>query len=245
MPDQYLAHPLKPEIILENDAFVAINKPSGLLSVPDRKQSEVSLKDLLLAKYGSIFTVHRLDKGTSGVIVFAKNEIAHKQLSALFEGRDVEKYYQGLVYGVPAHDEGSIDAPIAEHPGNNGKMITHSKGKASLTDYKILEKFRLYSWLEFRIHTGRTHQIRVHMQHQGHSIVCDELYSDGTPLLLSSIKKKFNLSKKEEEERPLLNRLALHSHLLKFEFDGEAITLEAPLPKDLRAALQQLEKHNK
>lgn len=245
MPDQYLPHPSKPEILFENDAFVAINKPSGLLSVPDRKQSEVSLKDLLLKKYGSIFTVHRLDKDTSGVIVFAKDEAAHKQLSALFEGRDVEKYYQGLVYGVPPHTEGSINAPIAEHPANNGKMITHTKGKASLTDYKILEQFRLYSWLEFRIHTGRTHQIRVHMQHMGHSIVCDELYSDGAPLLLSTIKKKFNLSKKEDEERPLLNRLALHSHLLKFNFNEEPVTLEAPLPKDLRAALQQLEKHNK
>lgn len=235
----------KLEIIYENDFFVAINKPTGLLSVPDRKQSEVSLKDMLINKYGSIFTVHRLDRDTSGIIVFAKDEASHKQLSALFEGREIEKYYQGLVYGHVTHAYGSVDAPIMEHPGNNGKMITHSKGKYSLTDYEVQEHFRLFTWMRFRIHTGRTHQIRVHMQHIGHSIVCDELYSSGEPVLLSSIKRKFNLSKKEDEEKPLLGRLALHSSLLKFTFNDEVLSLEAPLPKDLRATLQQLEKHNK
>lgn len=245
MPDQPTIKPVKLEIIFENEYFLAINKPSGLLSVPDRKQSEVSLKDLLIRKYGSIFTVHRLDRDTSGVIVFAKDEATHKQLSALFEGREVEKYYLGLVYGTLHQPQGSVDAPIAEHPGANGKMITHTKGKASLTDYEVLESFRLFSWMRFRIHTGRTHQIRVHMQHIGHAIVCDELYSNGEPLLLSSLKRKYNLSKKEEEERPLLGRLALHSATLTFEFNGDPITLEAPLPKDLRAMLQQLEKHGK
>lgn len=229
-------------IITENDQFVAINKPSGLLSVPDRKQSEPSLKDMLLQKYGSIFTVHRLDKGTSGVIVFAKNEESHKQLSLLFEGREIEKYYHGLVYGQVYPEQGSVDAAIMEHPAGNGKMITHAKGKASLTDYEVEKTFRLYSWLKFRIHTGRTHQIRVHMQHLGHSIVCDELYGNGEPIYLSALKRKYNLSKKEDAERPILGRLGLHSSLLKFELNGEAFELEAPLPKDLRALLQQLEK---
>jgi 23S rRNA pseudouridine955/2504/2580 synthase/23S rRNA pseudouridine1911/1915/1917 synthase len=246
MPDQQpTTKPVKLDIIFENEFFLAINKPSGMLSVPDRKQSEISLKDILIQKYSNIFTVHRLDRGTSGVIVFAKDEATHKQLSALFEGRDIEKYYLGLVYGTLYAPQGSVDAPIAEHPGKNGKMITHTKGKASLTDYEVLEAFRLFSWVKFRIHTGRTHQIRLHMQHIGHSIVCDELYSNGEPVLLSSLKRKFNLSKKEDEERPLLNRLALHSSLLKFELNGETMVLEAPLPKDLRALLQQLEKHNK
>lgn len=233
-------------IILENDQFIAINKPSGLLSVPDRKQSEPSLKDMLLAKYGSIYTVHRLDKDTSGVIVFAKDEQTHKDLSALFEGREVEKYYQGMVYGVLFPESGSVDAPIMEHPAGNGKMVTHAKGKHSLTDYELQQAFRLYSWVKFRIHTGRTHQIRVHMQHIGHAIVCDDLYSKGDPIYISSLKKKnFKLSKSEEEERPILGRLALHSSLLKFELNGEKFELEAPLPKDLRATLQQLEKHQR
>ncbi|BAV08984.1 23S rRNA pseudouridine955/2504/2580 synthase/23S rRNA pseudouridine1911/1915/1917 synthase [Filimonas lacunae] len=233
-------------IIFENDQFIAINKPSGLLSVPDRKQSEPSLKDMLLAKYGSIFTVHRLDKDTSGVIVFAKDEETHKALSALFEGREVEKYYQGMVYGIPYPEKGSVDAAIMEHPAGNGKMITHAKGKASLTDYEVQQAFRLYSWLKFQIHTGRTHQIRVHMQHLGHAIVCDDLYSNGEPIFISALKKKnYNLNKNELNERPILGRLALHSWLLKFELNGEVFELEAPLPKDLRATLQQLEKHQR
>jgi 23S rRNA pseudouridine955/2504/2580 synthase/23S rRNA pseudouridine1911/1915/1917 synthase len=140
--------------------------------------------------------------------------------------------------------EGSIDAPIMEHPGKQFKMITHRKGKPSLTDYKVEQEFGTYSWLSFQIHTGRTHQIRVHMSHIGHPIVCDELYGDGQPILLSSIKRKFKLSKDVLEERPILNRLALHSARLKFTAaNGEQFDLEAPLQKDLKALLQQLEKN--
>ncbi|SJZ76342.1 23S rRNA pseudouridine955/2504/2580 synthase [Sediminibacterium ginsengisoli] len=233
---------MRPDIIAENDQFIALNKPSGLLSIPDRAGEEISLKDILKEKYGQIYTIHRLDKDTSGIIVFAKNEDSHKQLSALFEGRDVEKYYVGLVHGILMNSSGSIDAPIMEHPGKTAKMITHVKGKASLTDYEVLETFRQYSWLQFRIHTGRTHQIRVHMQHIGHSIVCDEIYGDPSPVLLSALKKKFKLSKADEEERPILSRLALHSHKLSFTLNNERFELEAPLPKDLRAVLQQLKK---
>jgi 23S rRNA pseudouridine955/2504/2580 synthase/23S rRNA pseudouridine1911/1915/1917 synthase len=207
-------------------------------------QSEPSLKDILLQKYGSIYTVHRLDKGTSGIIVFAKDEATNKQLSILFEERSVQKFYVGLVNGNPMNAEGSIDAPIMMHPGDNGTMIINPKGKPSLTDYKVVENFKFYSWIQFQIHTGRTHQIRVHMKHIGHSIVCDELYGDGKPVLLSSIKKKFNLSKKEDEERPMLGRLALHSWKLIFTFNNEEFSLEAEPPKDLRATLQQLRKHN-
>lgn len=230
------------DIIFENEQFIAINKPSGLLSIPDRLGQEISVKDLLKQKLGSIYTVHRLDRDTSGVIVFAKTEEAHKELSQLFEGREMEKYYVGLVYGQMMNSSGSIDAPIMEHPGKTTKMMTHAKGKLSLTDYEVLESFRLYSWVQFRIHTGRTHQIRVHMQHIGHSIVCDEIYGDAKPVLLSSLKKNFKLAKIAEEEKPILARLALHSSRLKFTLGGETFELEAPLPKDLRAVLQQLRK---
>ena len=230
------------EIIFENDQFIALNKPSGLLSIPDRLGQEISLKDILKEKYGSIYTVHRLDRDTSGIIVFAKTEESHKELSALFEGREMEKYYVGLVYGNMMNSEGSIDAPIMEHPGKATKMMTHAKGKISLTDYTVLESFRTYSWVRFRIHTGRTHQIRVHMQHIGHSIVCDEIYGDPKPLLLSSMKRNFKLSKTAAEERPILARLALHSQKLQFSLGGETYVLEAESPKDLRAVLQQLRK---
>ncbi len=232
-------------IIFENDDFIVLNKPSGMLSIPDRTQSQTSLKDHLLNRYGSIFTVHRLDKDTSGVIVFAKNEFTHKHLSVQFEERSTDKIYTGLVLGKPAANTGVIDEPIAEHFSQKGMMMIAAKGKPSITEYKILEPFKLFTWMQFHILTGRTHQIRVHMKHIGHSIACDELYGDGKPILLSSFKKKFNLSKSAEEERPILNRLALHAAQLSFK-DEAGIThhFDAPLPKDLKALLQQLKKWN-
>ncbi|NOT49666.1 MAG: RluA family pseudouridine synthase [Chitinophagaceae bacterium] len=233
-------------VVFENDDLVAFNKPSGLLSIPDREGKEVSLKTLLKEKYGQIFTVHRLDKDTSGVIVFAKNEIAHKFLSKQFEERQTKKIYQGLVIGSLVEKKGTIDDPIAEHPALNGTMIIHRKGKESLTDYEVLEDYRIYSFIQFRIHTGRTHQIRVHMMNIGNPIVCDPLYGDGKPVLVSSLKSKFKLSKDIEEERPILGRLALHSFQLSFkDVNGEMIELEASLPKDMRATLQQLAKRKK
>lgn len=236
---------MKLDILIDNNHFVAINKPSGMLSIPDRMQSEISLKDILIEQYGSIYTVHRLDKDTSGIIVFAKDADSHKQLSQQFEGREVEKFYLGLVNGTLSSKEGNIDEPIMEHPGKNGSMIIHAKGKSSQTDYKVLEDFGIFSWVEFQIHTGRTHQIRVHSKHIGHSIVCDPIYGDGKPVLISSLKKKYNLAKSEEEEKPILSRLALHSYKLKFSFNDEVFSLEAEPPKDLRALLQQLRKWKK
>ena len=122
-------------------------------------------------------------------------------------------------------------------------MIVHRNGKISVTDYEVLEDFRSYSWVQFQIHTGRTHQIRLHMKDIGHPIACDEIYGDNKTVLLSSLKKKFKLSKDAEEERPLLKRLALHALRLKLkDADGKEYDWDAPLPKDLRAVLQQLRK---
>ena len=235
---------INPEIIFENDSFIVINKPTGMLSIPDRMQSETSLKDILLEKYGTIFTVHRLDKDTSGIIIFAKTEEAHKYFSRLFEERKIEKYYQGLVLGSPAEKKGTMDAPISEHPLQKGLMVVHRNGKPSVTDYEVVEEHKSFSLLQFQLHTGRTHQIRVHCKNMGHPLACDELYGDGKPVLLSSIKKKFKLSRHDEEERPMLNRLALHSWRLKFtDANGKMIDLKAELPKDIRALLQQLKKN--
>jgi 23S rRNA pseudouridine1911/1915/1917 synthase len=233
------------EYILEEDEnLVAINKPSGLLTIPGREGKETSLKQILKSKYGEIFTVHRLDKDTSGMVVFAKNEESHKQLSQLFEARETIKIYNGFVLGSPSQKSGTINEPIAEHTVKKGLMTVHKKGKESITEYEVLESFKLYSWMQFKILTGRTHQIRVHMKHLGNPIVCDELYGDGKPVFISSIKrKKFNLAKTEEEERPILSRLALHSLKLKFELRGKTYELEAEPPKDLRALLQQLRKN--
>ncbi|MEP7277859.1 MAG: RluA family pseudouridine synthase [Bacteroidota bacterium] len=231
--------------LFENNDFIVLNKPSGILSIPDRTQSQPSLKDFLIEKFGIIFTVHRLDAATSGVIVFAKNENMHRHLSLQFEDRSTRKIYNGLVTGKLSTPEGIIDAPIAAHYSQQGMMMINAKGKASVTEYAVLEQFRLYSWMQFHILSGRTHQIRVHMKHLGHPIACDEWYGDGKPLLLSSFKKKFNLARSAEEERPILNRLALHAAELRFQdLDKNQHVFEAPLPKDLKALLQQLGKWN-
>jgi 23S rRNA pseudouridine955/2504/2580 synthase/23S rRNA pseudouridine1911/1915/1917 synthase len=235
---------LEEHILEEDENLVAINKPSGLLTIPDREGKEISLKQILKNKYGDIFTVHRLDKETSGIVVFAKKEEAHKQLSQLFEARETTKIYNGFVLGSPFEKSGTINEPIAEHPVKKGLMTVFKKGKESITEYEVLEHFKLYSWMQFHILTGRTHQIRVHMKHLGHPVVCDELYGDGKPVFISAIKKKkFNLSKHEEEERPILSRLALHASQLRFQLNGKTYDLEAELPKDLKALLQQLRKN--
>ncbi len=233
-------------LIEEAEDWIALNKPSGLLSIPDREGTEVSLKNLLQEKYGKIFTVHRLDRDTSGLIVFAKNETTHKHLSLQFEGRLMKKIYAGLVIGSPAEKQGSINLPLAENMVKRGVMIVNHRGKESLTDYEVISDFGIYSWMQFHIHTGRTHQIRVHMKEIGHPIVCDEVYGDGKPVLVSSLKPKFKLSKDAEEEKPILGRLALHAFQLTFkDVNKKTVELEAPLPKDMRATLQQLAKRKR
>jgi 23S rRNA pseudouridine955/2504/2580 synthase/23S rRNA pseudouridine1911/1915/1917 synthase len=222
---------------------VAVNKPSGVLTIPDREGKELSLKQILQKKYGSIFTVHRIDRETSGIVVFAKNEQTHRHLSLQFESRETRKIYNGLVLGVPAQVAATINEPIAEHPVKKGMMSVWRKGKESITEYETLQSFRFYSWMQFHILTGRTHQIRVHMKHIGNPVVCDPLYGDGKPVFISQFKHKYRLSQNELEERPVLNRLALHAAQLSFKgINGDGYNLEAPLPKDLKAVLQQLGK---
>ncbi|MBS1927869.1 MAG: RluA family pseudouridine synthase [Chitinophagaceae bacterium] len=229
------------QIIFENENLVAVNKPPGLLTIPDRK-GEFSLKDYLLGKYGEVYTVHRLDKETSGLVVFAKTISAHKFLSRLFENRQIQKYYVGLVKGTPNPQKGEIDAPVSEHPANKGEMCIHRMGKQSLTSYEVLDATPHYSLVLFQLHTGRTHQIRVHCKHIGHPLACDPLYGDGRPVFLSSVKRNYKLSK-TEEEKPVVNRVALHAFRLKFiDESGNLISLEAPIPKEFTALMNQLHK---
>ena len=236
------------EILYEDDDLVIVNKPSGLLVIPDRFNPDLSSLNKILEKQlaQQIWVVHRLDRDTSGVVCFAKNEVAHKYMSALFQGHEIEKIYTALVIGRVNPPEGKIDKAIAEHPVTKGKMVVNAKGKPSLTSYKVIEHWNLHSLVELQLHTGRTHQIRVHMQSIGNPVVCDELYGDGNPFFLSSIKKKYRLSDKEEIERPLLNRLALHASKLRFiKTDETEVVAIAPLPKDISACINQLNKWNK
>jgi 23S rRNA pseudouridine955/2504/2580 synthase/23S rRNA pseudouridine1911/1915/1917 synthase len=232
-------------IIFENDDFIAINKEAGMLTIPDRHDdTQLSLYKILTRKYGKIFIVHRLDKDTSGLILFAKNEKAHKYLSQLFEHRKIEKKYLGIVNGSMPANQGAINEPIAEHPVRKGTMILNPKGKPSLTNYRVIEDYGIYSLVEFEIQTGRTHQIRLHTNSLGHSIICDPVYGSDKPILLSSFKKKYRLSHGDLEERPIISRLGLHSHRLHFKnYDNVDFLMDAPLPKDMKALLQQLRKN--
>ena len=215
-----------------------------MLTIPDRQQEAfITLRQWVEHQVGPAWVVHRLDKDTSGLVIFARTAAMHAYLSAQFEGRQVTKKYLGLVLGKPQPPEGLIDAPIAHHPANNGTMLVHAKGKPSQTGYALQQALGKYSLLHFNLFTGRTHQIRVHCRHIGHPIACDALYGDGQPILLSQIKKKYKLSKNEDEEKPILNRLALHAHQLSFTLpDGTLVEAEAPLYKDMRALISQLQK---
>ena len=131
------------EILYEDDDLAVVNKPAGLLVIPDRFNTDIpSLNKILEARLGQhIWVVHRLDKDTSGAICFAKNEASHKYLSKLFMERDVDKYYIGLLNGRMPDEAGRIEKPIAEHPVQKGKMAIAKKGKPSVTEYKVLEQW--------------------------------------------------------------------------------------------------------
>jgi 23S rRNA pseudouridine1911/1915/1917 synthase len=238
---------MKLSVIHEDNNIIAFNKPSGLLSIPDRFNAEIpNLYRMAQTKYEHIIPIHRLDKDTSGVIIYAKNEAAHKYMSQLFEDRAVEKYYLALVNGRLIKAKGNIIQPIAENTTKRGTMLIHKRGKEAHTDYEVKQEWAQYSLLQLQIHTGRTHQIRVHLQYLGHPVVADPIYGNGNGIYISQLKKNFKNNDPLGEERPILNRLALHSSMLNFvAIDGKPMSIVAPLPKDMSAAVQQLDKWSK
>lgn len=232
-------------ILHEDEDLIGVNKPAGLLTIPDRYDLNLpSLSDMLQRKYGKVYTVHRLDKDTSGVLLFAKNEDAHRFYSLKFQNREVEKYYRALVVGRIWDEKGVIDTPMARQSGKGGRMSTAKKGMEAKTSYEVVESFGLYTFLKIRLYTGRTHQIRVHLKSIGHPVAMDALYGSAEPFYLSSIKRKYRLGKNKLEEKPLMSRQALHASALVLEDrNGSPLRLEAPLAKDFKAMLHQLEKN--
>ena len=222
-----------------------VNKAPHVLSIPDRySPDKPNLYHLLCNRLEKVFIVHRLDKETSGILVFAKNEEAHRILSGQFNERTVEKIYLALVEGQVHQNEGVIDKPIGRHPSLPGKMIVTKSGKSSITHYRVIEQFKKYTLAEANIKTGRTHQIRVHFQSIGYPLAVDAVYGRKDAFLLSDVKLgKYSIGK-DQDERPLMSRSSLHAGRLTFDHPrtGERLSFEAPLPKDFAAVLQQLRK---
>jgi len=228
-------------ILHEDDNYVVVNKAANFLTLQDRYQHDLkNLKSLLTTKYGDIYVVHRIDKGTSGIIVFAKNEAAHKHLNLQFENRLVGKSYIAIVNGSFKNQSGTIDGLIAKDESTKGRMcVVKSKGKSALSHYEVIEQFQNFALVNVSIETGRTHQVRVHMAHIGHSLVGDPMYQGQAALSISDLKRRISGT----SERPLISRPALHAARIKFKgIDGKEMEFSCDPPKDIRATLNQLRK---
>lgn len=237
-----------PEIVYSDEQLLIVNKPPKLLTIPDRYDTTIpNLYHLLLEQYGEVYVVHRLDRETSGILCFARTRETHAILSRQFEQRTIQKTYLILVDGHLAEKEGVIDAPIAESPATAGKMIVSRMGKASITHYRVVEEFKSFSLVEADIKTGRQHQLRVHFAHIGHPPVVDSMYNRRKALYLSDIKNKYKLSKLQDDEQAILERVPLHAYRLVFEHptSNNIVNFTVEPPKDFRATLQQLRKWGK
>ncbi|MCS7033199.1 MAG: RluA family pseudouridine synthase [Phycisphaerae bacterium] len=240
-------------ILFESPDFVAIDKPPGLATVPGRGETDSALEQLArqlnLPCRGNqdprVRVVHRLDKDTSGVLLFARHVAAQRHLSPQFQNNLVEKEYLALVRGHPAEPSGVIEAPLSVHPTDPARMTVSRRGRPARTTWQIGQSFGRYSLLRCLPETGKTHQIRVHLAHIGHPLVVDPLYGSAGGLMLSSFKRGYR-PKPGEPERPLIARLTLHARKLAFrDLQGQRMEIHAPLPKDFRAALNMLAKYSR
>lgn len=237
------------EIVFEDDELIVLNKPSPFLVLPDRYDKSIpDLSTILNEGLGRVFVVHRIDKETSGLIVFAKTPESHRNLSGQFESHSVEKTYEAIVHGFAEKEEGVIDLPIMEK--HAGVMVVDKKrGKPSRTPYKVLAGFAGYTHLELRPESGRMHQIRVHLKAIGLPILCDPVYGNGQPFFLSQIKAKYRMKEEEQGaggEKPVLARTALHASELGFVHPviGRPLKVNCGLPKDMRSVLRMLDKYS-
>ena len=232
-------------IVHEDDALIVIDKPAGLVVHPAAGNPDRTLVNALIAHCGDSLIgvggvrrpgiVHRLDKDTSGLIVAAKTDAAHRDLVEQFAARAIERAYDALVWGLPAPASGEIDARIGRHPRDRKRMaVVPAGGKTAVTRYRTrsVHAQGALSLIECRLLTGRTHQIRVHMSHRGHPLVGDPLYGGAGP-------RARTLGKTARAAVRLFRRQALHARLLGFRHPGGTARLrfESPLPEDFRDLL--------
>lgn len=248
------------DIVFEDEHLLVINKQAGLTVHPAPGTHEATLVHGLLAHCGDSLSgiggvarpgiVHRLDKDTSGLIIAAKTDVAHQHLSAQLKDRSLSRTYQAVCWGVPNPVNGTIDAPIGRHPKDRTRMAVVSRnGKEARTHYRTLQPLRitqraaivpLAAHIECQLETGRTHQIRVHLNHIGHGLIGDPLYGSKH----DSKMKKLSLDSEPETMRIIsgYRRQALHAARIRFKHPvtGESIELESALPADMQALLNSL-----
>jgi len=243
VPSEIVPEEIPLDIRYEDDAILVVDKPAGMVVHPAAGNFGGTLVNALqfhcrrLSGIGGVMRpgiVHRLDKGTSGLMVIAKSDEAHRDLSEQFKRRLVSKHYMALVHGNVRQDEGVVDAPVGRHPVERKKMSTASRrGKAALTRWRVLERFGAFTLLEAKIETGRTHQIRVHLSALGHPVVGDSVYGGSkriveSPALRAALKK--------------LSRQALHAGRLSFAHPvtGKEMTFESVPPEDMAEVIRFL-----
>ena len=240
------------EVLYESADALVVSKPAGITVLPEQGSLEARLINGLLhyVRNASPFpcvrvhVVHRLDRGTSGALIFAKTVAAARHLSSCFEERRVLKHYLALVRGEVATEEGEVDLPIAQH--TRGRMrLRRRRGRPASSRYRVVERFRGFTLVQVQPLTGRMHQVRLHMSGIGHPLAVDPLYGGREALFLSEIKPGYR-KRRERPESPLIARLTLHAQRLALDLpDGERLDVEAPLPRDLERLLTVLRKYAK
>jgi 23S rRNA pseudouridine1911/1915/1917 synthase len=249
-------HPDAPEresdeglvVLHEDDTLVAIDKPAGVVAHPTGRIRHGTLINRLHARYrrpedpADVVPrlAHRLDRDTSGVVLVVKDRRADAHVTRSFFRREVKKTYLALVDGVPAADGGRIDLPIGPSDDADTKleMAVRDDGQPARTTWTVLERFARHAWVRLEPHTGRTHQLRVHLAAIGHPIACDHLYGDLRPLRRSTLRPRLPAA----QDAVVLDRLALHAHRLELRHPttAEPLALESPVPADLESALAEL-----
>lgn len=243
------------EILYEDASLIVINKPAGLIVHPGKGNYTGTLAGALQYHFDTLSDVagqhrpgivHRLDRDTSGVLVVAKDNQVHHRLSRQFEQRSVRKQYYAITWGEIAFDSDYIETFMRVHSRNREKMIACGPGgeaREANTFYEVVERFPGFTWVRLHPRTGRTHQLRVHMQHLGHPIVADRMYGGRPQLKRSDFDRRAAVAALDEV---LIRRQALHAFRLEFTHpvSGNAVAFEAPLPDDFTLTLQALREYS-
>jgi 23S rRNA pseudouridine1911/1915/1917 synthase len=247
-PTHIAPEPIPLEIVYEDADLLVVNKPPGLVVHPGAGNRSGTLVNALvhhlpgLAAVGGVERpgiIHRLDKGTSGLLLVAKNDITHRRLTAAMSRREIKRTYQVLVWGIPDPPEGRMDAPIARHPRDRKRMAVVEGGREAATRYRVRQDFGWAAWVECELETGRTHQIRVHLGHIGHPALGDPAYGGGPRRALNLPQ---GLRRLARVVTGALQRPALHAARLGFPHPttGSPVTLETQLPEDFAGVLEIL-----